>query len=106
MSKRMNRNSLRIGLLSLAALTVFAAGASFTRAESPAAAPKTGETFVIGTDAPLASVASFPVWIESIDAVDTTTLVNTLLPRLTLLLLLLLAAVPSLTPALNWRTTM
>lgn len=73
MSKRMNRNSLRIGLLSLAAFTTLAAGATFTQAESPAATTPKGETFVIGTDAPLASVASFPVWIQSINAVNTAT---------------------------------
>ena len=73
MSKRIHRNSLRIGLLSLAAAAILAAGASFTRAETPAAAKPKGETFIIGTDAPLASVASFPVWIETINAVDTAT---------------------------------
>jgi hypothetical protein len=73
MSRRMNRNSLRIGLLSLAAFATLAAGASFTQAESPAATTPKGETFIVGTDAPLASVASFPVWIQSINAVDTAT---------------------------------
>lgn len=80
MSKRMNRNSLRIGLLSLAALAMSAASANFALAAETAATKPKGETFIIGTDAPLASVASFTVQIESINAVDTTT--NTSVPLL------------------------
>jgi hypothetical protein len=64
--------SFRISVLSLAALALVA-GAGFTRAQSPDVAKPKGEAFLIGTDAPLASVASFNVNIESIDAVDTTT---------------------------------
>jgi hypothetical protein len=77
MIKRMNWASIRIGLLSLAALALPVAGASFAGA---AAAASKGETFIIGTDAPLASVASFNVQIESINAVNTTT--NTSVPLL------------------------
>ena len=80
MSKRMNCQALRISLLSLATVAVAAAGASFARATEPAAAPQKGETFIIGTDAPLASVASFNVQLESINAVNTST--NTSVPLL------------------------
>jgi hypothetical protein len=73
MSTRMNRRSLRTCLLPLAAMALFTAGTSLTQAESAAAAQTKGETFVIGTDAPLASVASFTVQIQSIDAIDSTT---------------------------------
>ena len=72
MSKKLTPHSLRISLLSLAALAIMA-GAGFTHAQSPEVAKAKGETFIIGTDAPLASVASFNVNIESIDAVDTAT---------------------------------
>jgi hypothetical protein len=65
----MNRNSLRIGLASLTAAALLAASSGICRA----ATPKKGETFVIGTDAPLASVASFSVQIASINAVNTST---------------------------------
>ena len=68
---RMNGNSIRIGLLSLA--TMAAAGAGFAGAVEPAATTPKGETFLIATDAPLASVASFSVEIQSIDAVNTST---------------------------------
>jgi len=80
MSTRLNSSSLRISLLSLAALAIFAAGASFARAEDSAVAKTKGETFIIGTDAPLASVASFNVQIQSINAVNTST--NTSVPLL------------------------
>jgi hypothetical protein len=75
MSMRMNRSSLHIGVVSLAALALAAANPSISRA-----ATSKGEAFVIGTDAPLASVASFNVEIESINAVDTAT--NTSTPLL------------------------
>lgn len=69
--KRLDRNLLRIGIPSLAAVALLMAGSGFASAAAPAA--KTGETFIIGTDAPLASVASFSVQIQSIDAVNTST---------------------------------
>jgi hypothetical protein len=72
---RTNRNSLRIGFASLALLAFLSAGA--TRSQ---AATQKGETFVIGTDTPLAAVASFSVEIQSIEAIDTST--NTTVPLL------------------------
>src|ERR1700722_18326512 len=78
MSPRINRESPRRGLLSLAAIALLIVGPSVTRAESSAASKPKGETFVVGTDAPLGSVASFTVTINSINAVDTTT--NTSVP--------------------------
>lgn len=72
---KMNRSSLRISLLSLAATALFTAGASFASATEPAATQK-GETFVVGTDTPLASVASFSVQITHIYAVNTNTNVS------------------------------
>ena len=75
MIKCMNAASFRIGLLSLAALAI----AGIAQGAAPSTAKK-GETFIIGTDAPLASVASFNVQIESIDAVDTVS--NTSTPLL------------------------
>jgi hypothetical protein len=74
----MDRESLRRGLLSLAAIALIVTGSSVTRAESAAASKPKGETFIIGTDAPLASVASFTVTVNSINAVDTST--NTSVP--------------------------
>jgi hypothetical protein len=62
---RMKRNSL---LASLAAMALLTAGVNLSQAATPK-----GETFVIGTDTPLAAVASFSVQIASIDAVDSST---------------------------------
>lgn len=56
------RNLVRAGFASLAMATLFGASVNF----SYAATPRKGETFVIGTDAPLASVASFTVTLQSI----------------------------------------
>ncbi len=70
--KRLDRNLLRIGIPSLAAVAILMVGAGFASAAAPAAGTTKGETFIIGTDAPLASVASFSVQIQSINAVDTT----------------------------------
>jgi hypothetical protein len=69
---RTNRNSLRVSLFSLAALAFFA-GASIAQAATSAAATQKGETFVIGTDTPLAAVASFTVQITNIQAKNTST---------------------------------
>ncbi len=69
---RNNCNSLRASLVALAAFATLA-GASIAQAATPAATTQKGETFVVGTDTPLAAVASFSVQIQSIDAVDTTT---------------------------------
>lgn len=76
MSTRMNCKSLRFSLLSLSVVAVSMVSSGIAFAADPATVSKTGETFVIGTDAPLASVAAFPVWIESINAVDTTNNTN------------------------------
>jgi len=69
----MKRNSHLMGLAALAAMAMFAVSPVVAGAASPAAAPQKGETFIIGTDAPLAAVASFSVQISSIEAVDTST---------------------------------
>jgi hypothetical protein len=65
---KLNRNLLRIGLAPLAFCTLLAAASNSMRAAEPETATTKGEAFIIGTDAPLASVASFSVTIESIDA--------------------------------------
>jgi hypothetical protein len=70
---KMKRNSLLVGIVSLAALASFTASSSFAGAATPAATTRTGEVFVIGTDAPLASVASFSVQISGIEAYNTST---------------------------------
>lgn len=69
---RTNRNSLHAPLAALAAFAILA-GAGFAQAAAPAAATPTGETFIIGTDTPLAAVASFSVEITDIAATDTST---------------------------------
>ncbi|HUH63649.1 MAG TPA: DUF4382 domain-containing protein [Terracidiphilus sp.] len=69
---RTNRISIRVLLVALAAFA-FLAGASLAQAAAPASATPKGEAFVIGTDTPLAAVASFSVQIADIEAVDTST---------------------------------
>jgi hypothetical protein len=62
-------NPLRIALHSVAAASLFAAGVGAASAAAPETPASKGQAFVIGTDAPLASVVSFSVQIQSIDAV-------------------------------------
>jgi hypothetical protein len=60
---------LPLGLLSLAVASLLAAGCGSGSTASTATGP-TGPSFVIGTDAPMASVTSFAVQLESVDAID------------------------------------
>jgi hypothetical protein len=64
-------NRLFLSLLTLTAATLLATGCSSSVVGDNSGAV-TGPAFVIGTDAPLASVTSFAVEIESIDAVTST----------------------------------
>jgi hypothetical protein len=62
---------LGISLLSLTALTLAAVGCGMTSSSNSGSGNTvTGEAFVIGTDAPAASVVSFNAQITSIEAVD------------------------------------
>src|ERR1700677_4878206 len=72
MSFRNHGNSLIISLLSLSVATLLAAGCGNSMS-SAATAPgaTTGPAFIVGTDAPLASVTSFAVQVQSIDAIET-----------------------------------
>ena len=72
MSRKLAVKSALLGCLSLAAL--FAAGCSSMSSNlTGTASSQTGQAFVIGTDAPAASVVSFNVQVQSIDAVNTAT---------------------------------
>jgi hypothetical protein len=72
MSFKSHRKVL-IALLSLSVATLLATGCSSTTAPSNTSNPNavTGPAFVVGTDAPLPSVTSFSVQVQSIDAIDT-----------------------------------
>jgi Domain of unknown function (DUF4382)/Domain of unknown function (DUF5666) len=61
-----------LSLLSLTALTIAATGCGISSGSSSGGSGSTtdGSTFVIGTDAPAASVVSFQVQVESVDAID------------------------------------
>ena len=63
LSKHLGKIS--IGLLAAASLLAAGCGSGNTPATGP-----TGSSFVIGTDAPMASVTSFAVQLESVDAID------------------------------------
>lgn len=71
MSFRIHRKFL-IALLSLPLATSLLVGCSGTNATSTTTNPNvvTGPAFVVGTDAPLASVTSFAVQVQSINAID------------------------------------
>ena len=56
--------------IALCALLVAGCGSTTTNSGSQGGSTPTGEAFVIGTDAPLASVVSFDATISSIDAID------------------------------------
>ena len=70
LSSRHHGKSL-FALLSLAAASLLAAGCGGTVATNPVTGGVNGPSFVVGTDAPLASVSSFAVQINSIDAINT-----------------------------------
>ncbi len=57
------------GLSSLAIASLLATGCSMAGNGSTATGP-TGSSFVVGTDAPMASVTSFAVQVQSVDAID------------------------------------
>src|ERR1700722_14805341 len=61
-----------IALSSLPLATILAVGCSGTNATSTATNPNavTGAAFVVGTDAPLPSVTSFSVQVQSVNAID------------------------------------
>ena len=61
---------LPIALLSLAAASLFAAGCGSAIQSTVATGNVTGSAFVIGTDAPMASVTSFAVQINSVVATE------------------------------------
>ena len=70
---RSSRNEGRVllSLLSLSALTLAVIGCGTTAVSSSGSGGvDTGSAFVIGTDAPAASVVSFQVQVESVDAID------------------------------------
>jgi hypothetical protein len=66
----MHNRTLKLARLSIAAAALLAVGVSTTLAAEPEKTHATGETFVIGTDAPSPNVASFEVQIVSIDALN------------------------------------
>jgi hypothetical protein len=68
LSSRYHGKSL-LALLSLTAASLLAAGCGGA-VSNKAAGDVTGPSFVVGTDAPMASVSSFAVQIDSIDAIN------------------------------------
>jgi len=60
-----------LALVSLPLAALLAAGCGNSTSSATTSGTVTGSAFVVGTDAPLASVTSFAVQIESIDAIDT-----------------------------------
>ncbi|HEU5458319.1 MAG TPA: DUF4382 domain-containing protein [Terracidiphilus sp.] len=69
MSQSAHRRLFLPSLLVLAAASIFTAGCSNGSAVSSSSAIK-GTSFIVGTDAPMASVTSFNVQIQSITATD------------------------------------
>ena len=69
LSSRYHGKSL-FALLSLAAASLLAAGCGGSVATNPVTGGVSGPSFVVGTDAPMASVSSFAVQINSIDAIN------------------------------------
>jgi Domain of unknown function (DUF4382) len=62
--------SMLVASLSLAALLAAGCGNSMSNPLPNSSDAATGQAFVVGTDAPVASVVSFNVQVKSIDAVD------------------------------------
>ena len=69
-SPNLMKRPLRLALPLLAATALVVAGCGSGAMNSTQTGSSTGPAFVIGTDAPLASVASFSVQIESLNAID------------------------------------
>lgn len=68
-----NEGRLCLSLLSIAALTIAVVGCGVSPVNSSStgsAGANSGSAFVIGTDAPAASVVSFQVQVQSVDAID------------------------------------
>ena len=74
MDSRTLLKSLPVALVALTAAALLVAGCSGggtgTMPTGPTQPAATGPAFVVGTDAPMASVVSFAVQIDSIDATD------------------------------------
>ncbi len=70
MANSLHENPLRLTYLLLAAAALAATGCSSSVMSSANPSSATGPEFVVATDMPLASIASFQVQIESIDAID------------------------------------
>jgi len=70
LSPNLMKRPLRLALPLLAATALVVAGCGSGSMNSTQTGSSTGPAFVIGTDAPLASVASFSVQIESLNAID------------------------------------
>lgn len=74
MSPKTSKMPLRLAILLLSAAGIFATGCSngtMTNTTNPNT--PTGPAFVVGTDAPMASVVSFAVQVESVELTDGTT---------------------------------
>lgn len=62
--------SLLIPLVAGAALAAAGCGGAMSDVSTSGTSGATGQAFVVGTDAPMASVTSFQVQLESVDAID------------------------------------
>jgi hypothetical protein len=65
-----SRRTYLLSLSSLAVLSLLAAGCGSGTSNSTSTGTTTGSSFVIGTDAPMASVTSFSVAGDSVNAID------------------------------------
>src|SRR5581483_2009165 len=64
------RSALGFWIASLSLAVLLLAGCGMTSGTPGSSGQDTGSAFVIGTDAPVASVVSFSTVIQSIDAID------------------------------------
>jgi hypothetical protein len=70
LSIRTREKHLLLSLVSLPLIALITAGCGTTDGASSGGSSTSGEAFVIGTDAPVASVVSLQVQLESVDAID------------------------------------
>ena len=70
MSPKSNNTPLRLALLMLTAAVTLATGCSNGSLSNTTSSASTGSAFVVGTDAPMASVTSLAVQIQSIELTD------------------------------------
>lgn len=71
MDSRTQLRFLPMAFVALAAAALVATGCSSgSNASNPTQPTESGSSFVVGTDAPMASVVSFAVQLESVDAID------------------------------------